>query len=152
MFRFRLRTLLLIMAIAAVATPRIYDWLQRRPITTTGFTAAQLASRLSDQRPVLVLFHARWNQQSQNQLSGKGDELWSIARENSISVMNADCTTRGSQGDKLMRRIGISKLPAYALYSPDDPNTPVVVGKLANATNLRLALKQLVNKDLPPRT
>lgn len=145
MLKFRLQTLMLFILIVALATPRIYDWFQQRPVELGGYSNTELARQLSKDRPVLVLFHASWNLQSQAQLSANSDRIWSIVRDNTMSVMNADCSTKGSQGERLMQQVGISKLPAFAIYSPSDSRNPTVVSELANESNLRSALKQIAD-------
>ncbi len=143
MFRFRLRTLMLLFVLVALVAPVLYDQFQQRRVESVGFSKAELARRLSGDQPILVLFHARWNSQSDNQLSAASDTIWHIVRDNSISVLDADCTTKGSPGDRLMQQIGITRLPAFALYSPSDPLSPIIHDQLASESNLRFALKRI---------
>ncbi|GAB5404698.1 MAG: hypothetical protein Aurels2KO_29290 [Aureliella sp.] len=141
MFRFRLRTLMLLVLISALTIPQMYNWFHQRRVVPVGYTSAELARRLSDGQPVLVLFHASWNQESHSQLAKSHDEIWRFVRDNSVSVLNADCTVKGSQGERLMQQIGISRLPAFAIYSPTAPKSPVLSDTLADEASLRSALK-----------
>ena len=147
MLKFRLQTLMLVIVIVALATPPVYDWFRERPVAILGYSNAEIGEQLAIGRPVLVLFTARWNLQSQAQLEANNNRVWRIVRDNTMSVINADCTTKGSQGEKLMQQIGISNLPAFAIYSPNDPLNPMVFGELPNESNLRSALKKTADMN-----
>lgn len=149
MLRFRLQTLMLVIVVVALVIPRVYDWFRQRPVAIIGYSSAEIDEQLAKGRPVLVLFTARWNLQSQGQLDASADGAWGIVRDNMMSVINADCTTKGSLGEKLMQQNGISILPAFALYSPNNPLSPIVVRELATESNLQSAMKQIadINAD-----
>ncbi len=68
--------------------------------------------------------------------------MWSLLRDESVLALSADCSSSGAPGERLMRQIGISTLPAFAVYMPDDPTNPVVVSELATESTLRAALER----------
>ena len=148
MLKFRLRTLLLVIAVVAFVTPQVYDWIRQRPVAIIGYSSAEIDEQLANGRPVLVLFTASWNLQSQAQLVAGADGAWGLVRDNRMTVINADCTMKGSRGERLMQQNGISSLPAFALYSPNDPLNPIVVRELATESNLRSALKQTMAMNM----
>ena len=141
MFRFRLSTLMLFVVIAALATPPIYRHFKEKPIELAPYSHVALKDQLSSNRPAIVLFLARWELQSQHQITNS-TSMWALMRDKSVLAMSADCTSIGAPGEKLMRQIGISTLPAFAVYMPNDPTNPVVVSELATESTIRAALAQ----------
>ena len=141
MIRFRLSTLMLFVLLAALTTLPIYRHFREKPIELTPFSQVALTDQLSSNGPAVVMFHASWNMESQRQLHNS-DSMWALIRNKSVLAMSADCTRAGAPGEKLMRQIGVSTLPAFAVYSPNDPTNPVVVSQLATESTIRAALSQ----------
>lgn len=141
MFRFRLSTLMLFVVIAALVTPPIFRHFNEKPIELAPYSHVALKNQLSSNSPALVLFHASWDLQSQLQIT-RSNTMWALMRDKSVLAMSADCTNTGAPGEKLMRQIGISTLPAFAVYTPNDPTNPVIVSELATESTIRAALAQ----------
>ncbi len=132
---------MLFVVIAALAMPPIYRHFKEKPIELAPYSHVALTNQLSSNGPALILFQARWDIQSQRQITNS-NSMWALMRDKSVLAMGADCTSTGSPGEKLMRQIGISTLPAFAVYMPNDPTNPVVFSDLATESTIRAALAQ----------
>ncbi len=139
---------MLVVAMVALATPSVYRYIKQKPTELVQYSPVALKDQLSNHGPALVFFHARWDLQSQRQIT-QSSPMWSLLREESVLALSADCTSPGASGERLMRQIGISTLPAFAIYMPNDPTNPVVVPELATESTKHAALERFSRSRNP---
>ncbi|MCA9126792.1 MAG: hypothetical protein KDB22_06900 [Planctomycetales bacterium] len=125
--QFGLRTLLVLIAIAAWGSLQLNVYLRTRPPTQEAYSAADLQQHLNQGRVVMVTVDADWALNPTARPRFMSAEVSRQIRARGIATMTADWTRRSPSVDQLMRSIDRNMIPALAVYSPRDPLNPIIL-------------------------
>lgn len=148
--RFRLATLLIVVFLAALGMPILDNYLNNRQLWLEDYNRAALDRHLSNGRCVLVTIHADWDAVTMDQLTRMTSNVPRAIRHNDMAAMSANWTTKSASVDRLMTRLGLQAVPAFAIFTPDD-SPPIVLPDLTSEADL-LAIIDHVHQQRTDRT
>ena len=146
MNRFRLRTLFIVIAIAAIGAWVLSEFMQTQPPTQSRYSAANLRELLAAGKTVVVTIDADWAVNATNRPRFMSPEVSRRIREMEIETLSADWTNGDSQVGDLMKRVGETNVPAMIVFSPDAPDHPVVLAKDPAEADILNVLNRKANR------
>lgn len=124
--QFRLVKLFMVIGIAALISLGLRYRYLNRPVSFEPYSAQRLSERLKAGDAVIVVINANWSLSSEFQRDYISQELGRPLRRHRVATLEADWTTRSRETQSLMEQLGITRLPATALFTPASPDSPTV--------------------------
>ena len=123
--RFSIRSLLIVVGVAAIAGLWAGTYWRQRPPEQVPYSKARLAKALKNGQPVFLTIDADW---AINVDSSRPRFLSALVseelRSRNVLAMNADWTMPSNEVDDLVKRLNLGKVPALILYDPAAPTSP----------------------------
>ncbi|MEL6109547.1 MAG: hypothetical protein AAFU85_26355 [Planctomycetota bacterium] len=138
--RFRLRTLLLIIFVAALVSLSLNQFLVTRPPTQASYSATALSELLADGKTVLVTIDADWAMNPSSRPRYMSPDVSRRVRELNIAMLTANWTKANPSVDALMQSLNQSRVPTLVLFSPQTPDSPIVLPQDPSETEILDAL------------
>jgi len=138
LIRFRLRTLLLLVFLSAIATVGIVRWFESQPIQWTPCTEAVYEKRCQDGRPMILFFGAQWDVSSLLilRVTFEDRQLKRDIRRRGVEMVYADLTSQPPPIMAAVRRLGINTTPTLVFFFPEDVNSPVILRQIISAEEI----------------
>ena len=138
MIRFRLRTILSFVALSTLSALLVVESIRSMPPSWESYSPERLTGALKSGRIVLVTFSADWDATCYSHEKPSINSLTSYRalRSNGIVTLRADYTHFDPSVVELMKKNGISTVPAFAMYSPKAPDVPVILRDLVSEAHL----------------
>lgn len=151
MSQFRLRTLFLLVLVAAFGSLALNRYLVTRPPTPRSYSSIALKEFLSDGKTVLVTVDADWALNPSNRPRYMSPDVSRRIRELNIETLTANWTKPNPAVDALMQSLSQTTVPTLALFSPDAPANPIVLPQHPSDADILDAIngKRMVDRTKP---
>lgn len=147
-WRYRLSTLLVMIAAVAVGLTWLRNYLDSRPLAWVPYSPAELQRELGAGRTVLLCFTADWDPAPRHLqwLIERTPELRRAIRSRRVTPMLADWSNDSPQVRHALAAIGRNSIPALAIYPAATPERPIVLVDLVTSQQILQALQQAADR------
>lgn len=105
----------------------VNNYLHALPPEQHAYSSAALQEYLRDGKTVLVTVDADWAIKPLDRPFFMSPDVSKIVRQKGFVTMTANWTTRSPEVDSLMAEIGRKEAPVLAVFSPENPDSPIVL-------------------------
>lgn len=133
--------LTVVVALVTLGTFAFNNYLHARPPEQHAYSPADLQDYLRGGKTVLVTVDADWAINPSDRPFFMSADVSKIIRQKGFVAMIADWTTRSPEVDSLMAEIGQKEAPALVVFSPENPDSPIVFNRGDKESKIVAALQ-----------
>ena len=140
--RYRLRTLIIVVAIAAGVFLFAQRWLEQRPLRWIPYSQQSFAAADEGSSPVILMFGADSDIGSGLVQLIFEQELKSVARKRGYTLFYVDMTSPNAEGEAFLKKYGAKPTVPVVIVFPDGvAGKQVVLDSLPNAKDILNAMQ-----------
>jgi thiol:disulfide interchange protein len=125
--QFTVKTILAIIALAAVGSLAVRNYLDRLPLELEPYSMNARNGALKNGQCVLVTIYGNWDPNTTDNLRRLSHDVNRRIRRRNMLPLAADWTNHASHITALMKEVGVNSVPVLAFYDPRNPTKPTVV-------------------------
>ena len=119
----------------------VKNYLHALPPDQHAYSSSALQEHLRDGKTVLVTVDADWSIKQSDSAWFMSPDVSKIVRQKGFVTMTANWTTRSPEVDSLMAAIDRKEAPVLAVFSPANPDSPIVFNRGDTESKLLAALQ-----------
>lgn len=121
--------LTVVLALVMLGAFAVNNYLNARAPDHHAYSSADLQDYLRNGKTVLVTVDADWAINPSDRPFFMSPGISKAIRQKGFVAMTADWTTETPEVDSLMAEIGRKEVPALVVFSPENPDSPIVFSR-----------------------